>query len=147
MIGGRTLQQIRLNNVRNIPDVIDLLQRYSQSRWPHGCRPFHDLTGTIPLFHHSNPEAINGGTASGDRSCQQLFWEQPVTKKPTALWIVLLAPSDSRLLDYCLNLASAHFEAFLRDHKLPHPSQNHYSKIQLSPESRDNVVLFVNNKP
>ena len=41
------------------------LQRYSQSCRPHGSGPFQDLPGTIPLFHHSNPEAVNGGTASG----------------------------------------------------------------------------------
>ena len=31
------------------------LQCYSQSRRPHGSRPFHDLTGTIPSVHHSIP--------------------------------------------------------------------------------------------
>ena len=29
----------------------------------HG--PFHDLTGTIPSFHCSKHEAVNGGTAFG----------------------------------------------------------------------------------
>ena len=47
--------------------------------------PFHDLTGTIPSFHHSNPEAVNGGIASGGGSNQQLFWEWPVTKELMAL--------------------------------------------------------------
>ena len=61
------------------------LQRYSQSRRSHGSQLFHDLTDTIPSFHHSNPEAINGGTASGGHSYQQLFWERPVTKEPMAL--------------------------------------------------------------
>ena len=37
------------------------LQRYSQSRRPHSSRPFHDLTGSIWLFHHSIPETVNGG--------------------------------------------------------------------------------------
>ena len=61
------------------------LQHYSQSRRSHGSRPFHDLPGTIPSLHHSNREAINGGTASGGRSCRQYFWEQPVTKEQAAL--------------------------------------------------------------
>ena len=46
---------------------------------------FHDFPGTIPSFYHSNPEAINGGMASGGGSNWQLFWEQPVTKEPAAL--------------------------------------------------------------
>ena len=29
---------------------ISRLQRYSQSRRPHSSQPFHDLTGTVPLF-------------------------------------------------------------------------------------------------
>ena len=33
--------------------------RISQSRWPH------DLTGTIPSFHCSIPEALNGGMVWG----------------------------------------------------------------------------------
>ena len=41
------------------------LQRYLQSCRPHGSGPFQDLPGTIPSFHHSNPEAINGGMAFG----------------------------------------------------------------------------------
>ena len=61
------------------------LQRYSQSRRSHGSQLFYDLTGTIPSFHHSNPEAINGGTVSSSGSNQQLFWEQPVNKEPAAL--------------------------------------------------------------
>ena len=65
---------------------------YSQSRQSHGSQPFHDLTGNIPSFHHSNPEAVNGGTASGGGSHRQLFWEQLVTKELTALWIALLDP-------------------------------------------------------
>ena len=40
-------------------------KRYSQSGRPHGSRPFHDLTGTIPLFHRSIPGAINGEWAQG----------------------------------------------------------------------------------
>ena len=52
-------------------------------------QPFYDLTGTIPSFHPSIPEAINGGTASGGHSCHQLFWERSVTKEPVALWIAL----------------------------------------------------------
>ena len=71
-------------------DITKSLQRYSQSCRPHGSRPFHDLTGTIPLFHCSNCEAVNGGMASGGGSCQRLFWEWPVTKEPAALWIALL---------------------------------------------------------
>ena len=35
----------------------------------------HDLTGTIPLFHHSKAEAVNGETASGGGSNWWLFWE------------------------------------------------------------------------
>ena len=61
------------------------LQRYSQSRQPHGSWLFQDLPGTIPPFHCSNREAVNGGTASGGRSCRRYFWEQPVTKEPAAL--------------------------------------------------------------
>ena len=61
------------------------LQCYSQSRRPHGSQPFHDFPGTIPPFHRSNHEAINGGTASGGRSCSQYLWERPVTKEPAAL--------------------------------------------------------------
>ena len=68
------------------------LQCYSQSCQPHGSQPFHDLTGNIPSFHHSNPEAFNGRTASGGGSNRQLFWEWPLTKEPTALWIALLDP-------------------------------------------------------
>ena len=51
----------------------------SQSHQPHGSQLFHDLTGTFPLFHHSNHEAINGGMASGGGSCRWLFWERPMT--------------------------------------------------------------------
>ena len=40
-------------------------QHYSQSCWPHGSRQFHDLTDTIPLFHRSVPEIVNGGIISG----------------------------------------------------------------------------------
>ena len=50
-----------------------LLQRYSQSRRPHGSWPFHHLPGTIPSFHCSNREAVNGGTASGGGSNWRLF--------------------------------------------------------------------------
>ena len=32
------------------------LQRYSQSRQPHGSRPFHDLPGTIPTMKPSMEE-------------------------------------------------------------------------------------------
>ena len=32
-----------------------------------------DLTGTILSFHHSIPEAVNGGMAHGGCSCWQLF--------------------------------------------------------------------------
>ena len=46
--------------------------RYSQSRRPHGSRPFHDLTGSIPLFHHSVSEAANGRMISGSHSCRWL---------------------------------------------------------------------------
>ena len=73
------------NRSRVIVGVNGALQRYSQSRRPHGSRPFHDLTGTIPSFHRSNPEAVNGGIASGGGSNWQHFWEQPVTKEPAAL--------------------------------------------------------------
>ena len=53
------------------------------SRWPHSSRPFHDLTGTIPLFHRSIPEAINRETVLGwgGSFLQAAFWEQPVTKE------------------------------------------------------------------
>ena len=61
------------------------LQRYSQSRRPHGSQPFHDLIGTIPSFHHSVPEAVNGRTISEGCSCRWHFWERPVTKEPAAL--------------------------------------------------------------
>ena len=61
------------------------LQCYSQSHWPHGSWPFHNMTSTIPSFHHSVPEAVNDGTVSGDHSCWQHFMEWPVTKKPVAL--------------------------------------------------------------
>ena len=71
------------------------LQRYSQSRRPHGSGPFHDLPGTIPSFRRSNREAVNGGTASGGHSCHQYFWERPVTKEPAALWIALLEHHNS----------------------------------------------------
>ena len=70
----------------------NVLQRYSLSHQPHGSRPFHDLTGTIPLFHCSNPEAVSGGMASWGGFCQQLFWEWPVTKELAALWMALLTP-------------------------------------------------------
>ena len=70
------------------------LQCYSQSRWPQGSRLFHDLTGTIPSFHHSIPEAGNGRTVSEGRSCHLYFLpfckEWPVAKEPAALWIALL---------------------------------------------------------
>ena len=36
------------------------LQRYSQSHRPHSSQSFHDLTGAIPSFHRSIPEATNG---------------------------------------------------------------------------------------
>ena len=39
----------------------------------HGPGRSLDLTGTILSFHHSIPEAVNGGMVSGGRSCQQLF--------------------------------------------------------------------------
>ena len=68
-----------------IPEANYCLQCYSQSRRPHGSRPFHDFPGTIPPFHRSNHEAINGGRVSGGRSCSQYFWERPVTKEPAAL--------------------------------------------------------------
>ena len=74
------------------------LQNYSQSHWPHSSWPFHHLTGTIPSFHCSNCEAINGGTASGGGSNWQLFWEWPVTKEPVALWIALLDSLNSNTL-------------------------------------------------
>ena len=48
-------------------------------------RRFHDLPGTIPLFHNSNREVINGGTTSGGGSNWRLFWERLVTKEPAAL--------------------------------------------------------------
>ena len=56
---------------------------------------FPALPGTIPPFHCSIREAVNGQTASGGHSCCWYFWEQPVTKEPVALWIVLL--SDTKL--------------------------------------------------
>ena len=75
------------------------LQRYSQSRWPHGSRNLHDLTGTIPSFHHSIPRAMNGGTVSEGRSCHLYFLpfykERPVAKEPAALWIALLGTVHS----------------------------------------------------
>ena len=46
------------------------LQCYSQSHQLHGSQPFHDST---VLFHHSIPEAINGGMVSGGGSSWQLF--------------------------------------------------------------------------
>ena len=46
---------------------------------------FPALPGTMPPFHRSIRDAVNGGTASGGRSCRQYFWEWPVTKEPTAL--------------------------------------------------------------
>ena len=66
-----------------------------QTQYPHGSWPFHDLTGTIPPFHYSVPEVVNGGTVSGGHLChrhfgqgvckESLFWERPVTKEPVAL--------------------------------------------------------------
>ena len=41
------------------------LQRYTQSRRPDSSLPFDDLTGTIPSFHCSISEAVNGGTVHG----------------------------------------------------------------------------------
>ena len=49
------------------------LQHYSQSHRPHSSWLFQDLIGTIPLFHHSIPKAVNGGTVSGAHSCHWLF--------------------------------------------------------------------------
>ena len=37
-------------------------------------------------------EGVNGGMASGGRSCQWFFWEWPVTKELVFLWISLLLP-------------------------------------------------------
>ena len=71
------------------------LQCYSQSRRPHGSRPFHDLTGIIPLFHHSIPEAVNRRTVSGGHSCQQLFWERSVTNSAIHKAAGLTFPSHS----------------------------------------------------
>ena len=62
----------RLGTMRPVALRIALLQCYSQSRWPHGSRPFHNLTGTIPLFHRSTEKCPIGcewespaGTPSG----------------------------------------------------------------------------------
>ena len=45
---------------------------------------FPALPGTIPLFHRSICEAVNGGMASGGHSSHRYFWEWPVTKEPAA---------------------------------------------------------------
>ena len=50
-----------------------MLQRYSERRQPHGSRPFHDLPGTIPPFHHSNHETVKGGTAFGVIPATSIF--------------------------------------------------------------------------
>ena len=72
------------------------LQHYSQSCGSHGYQPFHNLIGTIPLFHHSTEKCPIGcewelpaGTASGSL-LPQAFWERPVAKEPAALWIAPL---------------------------------------------------------
>ena len=54
--------------------------------------PGHSIIWLV-LFHCSTVPTLKSsvaGTASGGGSCQQLFWEWPVTKKPAALWIALL---------------------------------------------------------
>ena len=67
------------------------LQHYSQSRWPHSSRPFHDLTGTIPLFHRSTEKCAIGCEWEPLGAFQLVaFWEWPVAKEPGALWIALL---------------------------------------------------------
>ena len=65
--------------------MCEYLQRYSQNLRPHGSWPFHDLTGTIPSFHLSVHEAMNGGMVFGGCSSGLHFWEQLVIKEPVAL--------------------------------------------------------------
>ena len=91
----------------------DRLERYSQSRRPHGSRPFHDLTGTVPSFHHSIPDAVNGGMAPGDHSYQWLCWERLVTKKLAALWIALLICRLLKWLSVFIFLSLSLFEESL----------------------------------
>ena len=67
------------NRSRVIVGVNGALQRYSQSRRPHGSRPFHELTSTIPSFHRFNPEAVKWGNGLWGGSNWWLFWERPVT--------------------------------------------------------------------
>ena len=73
------------------------LQRYLRSRQPHSSRPFHDLTGTIPLFHHSTGKMSHRlwmGAASRNGlwgvCLPAAFWERAVAKELAALWIALL---------------------------------------------------------
>ena len=51
-----------------------VLQCYSQSHQPHSSQLFHDLTGTIPSFHCSNPEAVNGERPLGVIPAGDFFW-------------------------------------------------------------------------
>ena len=44
-----------------------------ESCWPHSSQPFHDLTGTIPSFHHFVPEAVNGGMVSVNGPAGSIF--------------------------------------------------------------------------
>ena len=55
----KDVQDIRPGDVSSF-DCAD-----SENRRPHGSRPFHNLTGIIPSFHHSIPEAVNGEQSLG----------------------------------------------------------------------------------
>ena len=52
------------NAYLNIKHLTALFTKPPASRFPA-------LPGTIPPFHHSIHEAVNGGTASGGRSCRR----------------------------------------------------------------------------
>ena len=78
IVPGKIMQ--RLGTMRPAALRIALLQCYSQSRRPHGSRPFHNLTGTIPLFHRSTEKCPIGcewelpaGTPSRGGSSRQFF--------------------------------------------------------------------------
>ena len=47
------------------PFPLSSLQRYSQSHRPHTSQLFLGLTGTIPSFYRSVPEAVNRGQSLG----------------------------------------------------------------------------------
>ena len=64
---NKTLQQQMTDKYNRFQVVTFLygLQHNSQSCWPDSSWPFIDLTGTIPSFHHSVPEAMNGEQSLG----------------------------------------------------------------------------------